>query len=86
MIAYGRIFRSKKTIVKESQTRYEENVYEERHRLIETRVAQIGAALLAIGFALQIWGNLINMGQPDRVNSIVIALVYFNIILLVIFL
>lgn len=59
MIAYGRIFRSKKTIVKESQTRYEENVYEERHRLIETRVAQIGAALLAIGFALQIWGNLI---------------------------
>ena len=59
MIAYGRIFRSKKTIAKESQTRYEENVYEERHRLIETRVAQIGAALLAIGFALQIWGNLI---------------------------
>jgi hypothetical protein len=33
-------------------------VYEERHRLIETRVAQIGAVLLAVGFAVQIWGNL----------------------------
>ena len=58
MIGYGRIFRSKKTIVRESQTRYEENVYEERHRLLETRVAQMGAALLAIGFALQISGKL----------------------------
>src|SRR4030095_1548558 len=58
LIGYGRIFRSKKTIKKESETRGEENVYEERHRLIETRVAQIGAVLLAIGFAVQIWGNL----------------------------
>ena len=60
LIGYGRIFRSKKTIKKESQTRGDENVYEERHRLIETRVAQIGAILLAIGFAVQIWGNLMD--------------------------
>ena len=58
LIGYGRIFRSKKTIEKESQTRGEENIYEEKHRLLETRVAQIGAILLAIGFAVQIWGNL----------------------------
>lgn len=58
LIGYGRIFRSKKTIEKESQTRGDKNVYEERHRLIETRVAQIGAVLLSIGFAVQIWGNM----------------------------
>lgn len=58
LIGYGRIFRSKKTIEKESQTRGEENIYEEKHRLLETRVAQLGAILLAIGFAVQIWGNL----------------------------
>ncbi len=58
LIGYGRIFRSKKTIKKESQTRGDVKVHEERHRLIETRVAQIGAILLAIGFAVQIWGNL----------------------------
>jgi hypothetical protein len=58
LIGYGRIFRSKKTIRKESQTRGDKNVHEERHRLIETRVAQIGAVLLAVGFAVQIWGNL----------------------------
>ena len=58
LIGYGRIFRSKKTIEKESQTRGEENIYEQKHRLLETRVAQIGAVLLAIGFAVQIWGNL----------------------------
>ena len=58
LIGYGRIFRSKKTIKKESQTRGDVNVHEERHRLIETRVAQIGAILLAIGFAVQIWGYL----------------------------
>ena len=59
MVGYGRIFRSKKTIKKESQTHYDENVYEEKHRLLETRIAQLGAALLAVGFAMQIWGNVI---------------------------
>ena len=58
LIGYGRIFRSKKTIEKESETSGQENVYEERHRLLETRIAQIGAILLAIGFAVQIWGNI----------------------------
>ena len=58
MIGYGRIFRSKKTIEKESQTRYDENVYEEKHRLLERRIAQVGAALLAGGFAMQIRGNV----------------------------
>ncbi|MDW0185585.1 MAG: hypothetical protein QN834_07945 [Nitrososphaeraceae archaeon] len=51
LIGYGRIFRSKKTIEKESQTHYDKNIYEEKHRLIETRIAQVGAVLLAIGFA-----------------------------------
>lgn len=60
MIGYGRIFRSKKTIEKESQTSGQENVYEEKHRLLETRIAQVGGALLAIGFAVQIWGNMVD--------------------------
>lgn len=58
MISYGRIFRSKKTIEKESQTSGQENIHEEKHRLLETRIAQVGAVLLAIGFAVQIWGQL----------------------------
>jgi hypothetical protein len=58
LISYGRIFRSKKTIEKESQTNGRENVHEEKHRLLETRIAQVGAVLLAIGFAVQIWGHL----------------------------
>lgn len=58
-ISYGRIFRSKKTIKKESITDGYENV-QEKHRLIETRVAQVGAALLAIGFAIQIWGTIVD--------------------------
>jgi len=56
MIGYGRIFRSKKTIKKESRTDTPKNVHEEKHRLIETRIAQIGAVLLSLGFATQIWG------------------------------
>ena len=58
LIGYGRIFRSKKTIQRESQNNGRENMYEERHRLIETRVAQVGAVLLALGFSIQIWGNI----------------------------
>jgi len=60
LISYGRIFRSKKTIEKESMTEGHENVHEEKHRLIETRVAQVGAVLLAIGFAIQIWGTTVD--------------------------
>jgi hypothetical protein len=58
LIGYGRIFRSKKTIRKESQNNGRENMYEERRRLIETRVAQLGAVLLTLGFSIQIWGNI----------------------------
>lgn len=58
LIGYGRIFRSKKTIQKESQNNGRENMYEERRRLIETRVAQLGAVLLTLGFSIQIWGNI----------------------------
>jgi hypothetical protein len=43
LISYARIF--KKTIEKESITDGHENVHEEKHRLIETRVAQVGAVL-----------------------------------------
>jgi len=60
LISYGRIFRSKKKIEKESITEGHENVHEEKHRLIETRVAQVGAVLLAIGFAIQIWGTTVD--------------------------
>jgi hypothetical protein len=35
LIAYGRIFRSKRTIRKESETDESYNVHEEKHRLIE---------------------------------------------------
>ncbi len=58
LIGYGRIFRSKKTIQRESQNNGRENMYEERRRLIETRVAQLGAVLLILGFSIQIWGNI----------------------------
>ncbi len=56
LIGYGRIFRSKKTIKKESRNEGHENVHEEKHRLVETRIAQVGAVLLSVGFATQIWG------------------------------
>ena len=52
LIAYGRIFRSKKTIQKESRTDKERNLEEERQRLKETRIAQIGAAVMVAGFAI----------------------------------
>jgi hypothetical protein len=60
LIGYGRIFRSKKKIMKESQTDGKENIHEEKHRLLETRIAQVGAVLLATGFAIQIWGIIID--------------------------
>ena len=58
LIAYGRIFCSKKTIKKESNTEGRHNPDEERHRLKETRIAQIGAGLMVVGFAVQIIGNV----------------------------
>jgi predicted histidine transporter YuiF (NhaC family) len=58
LIAYGRIFRSKKTIEKESQTHGDHNPEEKKHRLRETRIAQIGGAVMVAGFAIQIIGNI----------------------------
>ncbi|MDQ3840763.1 MAG: hypothetical protein M3297_16035 [Thermoproteota archaeon] len=58
LIAYGRIFRSKETIEKESKTEGGYNPEEERHRLKETRIAQIGASVMVAGFAIQIVGNI----------------------------
>ena len=58
LIAYGRIFRSKETIKNESNTEGGHNPEEERHRLKETRIAQIGAGLMVVGFAVQIIGNV----------------------------
>ena len=49
---------SKKIIQKESRTDKERNLEEERQRLKETRIAQIGAAVMIAGFAIQIIGNI----------------------------
>jgi len=57
LIAYGRIFRSKHTIRNESKTKGDHNPHEEEHRLKETRIAQVGAVIMVIGFAIQIIGN-----------------------------
>jgi hypothetical protein len=58
LMAYGRIFRSKETIKNESKTKWDHNPFEEKHRLKETRIAQIGAIIMVIGFAIQIAGNV----------------------------
>lgn len=58
LMAYGRIFRSKKTIKNESITQGKYNVHEEAHRLKETRIAQFGAIIMVIGFAIQILGHV----------------------------
>jgi hypothetical protein len=59
LIAYGRIFRTKHTIEKESDGNSGLNRTEMQHRLIETRIAQIGAVLLVLGFAIQIFAHII---------------------------
>ena len=58
LIGYGRIFRTKETIHEESKTSGYYNIKEAHHRLVETRVAQAGAVLLAAGFAMQLVGNI----------------------------
>jgi Na+(H+)/acetate symporter ActP len=51
-------FDPRKPLRKNLRRIIDKNIYEEKHRLIETRIAQVGAVLLAIGFAIQIWGNV----------------------------
>ncbi len=60
MIGYGRIFRSKRTVLEESRTDGYENIHEVKHRLLETRIAQIGAVLLSCGFSFQLFGLTIS--------------------------
>ena len=43
---------------KESNTEGGHNSEEERHRLKETRIAQLGAGLMVVGFAVQIISNV----------------------------
>ncbi len=38
-------FGRRRLFEKESLTRYDENVYEEKHRLLETRIAEVGAVI-----------------------------------------
>lgn len=61
LMAYGRIFRTKHTIEKESGSNLGEgiNKSEMKHRLNETRIAQLGACLLILGFSVQIVAHVI---------------------------
>ena len=58
-MAYGKVFRKKKAIEEQSGSSERENQKEKEHRLKETRMAQVGAALLIAGFSVQIAANLI---------------------------
>jgi hypothetical protein len=59
LISYGRIFRTKNIINEESKTSGYYNMKEAHQRLVETRVAQVGAVLLVLGFAMQLVGNIL---------------------------
>jgi len=54
MIGYSRIFRNRNTIHEESKTSGHLSLKEEKQKLIETRMAQVGVALLGVGFGIQI--------------------------------
>jgi hypothetical protein len=58
-MAYGKVFRKKEAIEEQSGSTERENQKEKEHRLKETRIAQIGAALLIAGFSIQIAANVI---------------------------
>ena len=58
-MAYGKVFRGKKTIEEQSGSSERENQKEKEHRLRETRIAQVGAILLITGFSVQIAANAI---------------------------
>ncbi len=52
MIYYGKIFRSTETI--EQMSKHSE--HEIKHRILETRLARLGAILIIAGFVIQILG------------------------------
>lgn len=54
LLYYGKIFRTSENIKLMSY----EHEHEIKHRLLETRLAQIGAILLIIGFFIQILGHI----------------------------
>jgi hypothetical protein len=58
-MAYGKVFRRRETIEEQSGSTEIHNQKEKEHRMRETRFAQIGAALLILGFAVQIAANVI---------------------------
>lgn len=58
LMAHGRIFRSKHEIVKESNDKEGLNEARMKHKLIETRVAQVGALLLVAGFTIQVIAHI----------------------------
>ena len=57
MMYYGKIFRSTQTIEQMSK----HSNHEIKHRILETRLARLGAILLIIGFVIQIIGYTINI-------------------------
>ena len=57
MMYYGKIFRSTQTI--EQMSKHSD--HEIKHRILETRLARLGAILLIIGFTIQIIGYMINI-------------------------
>jgi hypothetical protein len=58
LTAYGRIFRTKHEMEKESDNTKGFNEFKMRHKLIETRVAQMGAILLVLGFVIQLFAHM----------------------------
>ena len=50
-MAYGKVFRKRKTIEEQSGSTERQNQKEKEHRMRETRFAQIGAVLLIAGFS-----------------------------------
>ncbi len=59
LMAYGRIFRTKHEMEKESEGNVGLNESKMKHKLIETRVAQVGAILLVVGFTIQVIAHII---------------------------
>lgn len=57
MLYYGKIFRSTQTIEQISTF----SKHEIEHRILETRLARLGAILLIVGFLVQILGYAINI-------------------------
>ena len=57
LLYYGKIFRSTETI--EQMSKHSE--HEIRHRVMETRLARLGAILLIAGFIIQLVGYAVYM-------------------------